>query len=278
MRRVAQALQKSAFRWGLALVSVVSLSACTAPPESTWSFWRQGDETSEARVDHDAWNQFLEEYVVDDGSGINKVRYGAVTPESRRSLENYLKRVSALDPRALSRREQFVYWMNLYNALTVDVVLRHPDDDSIMDMGEGVAGTGPWRDKLLEIAGQRVSLDDIEHRILRPLWRDHRIHYGVNCASLSCPSLFPLAFTADNVDALLDRAERDYVNSERGVSFDDRGQLTLSSIYDWYAGDFAPSERALLEYLSEIHESERERLLSYDGTVRYDYDWSLNAQ
>ena len=76
---------------------------------------------------------------------------------------------------------------------------------------------------------------------------------------------------------MLDRAERDYVNNERGVSFDDRGQLTLSSIYDWYAGDFAPNERALLEHLSEIHESERERLLSYDGMVRYDYDWSLNA-
>ena len=269
---------KQGFRLIVVVVAVSGLlSACTRSSESVWTFWRQSNEASETRVDHDAWDTFLAAYVVDDGSGINKVRYKSVTPESRRNLEAYLKRVSVRDPRTLNRREQLAYWINLYNALTVDVILRYPDDDSIMDMGEGIPGTGPWRDKRLEIAGQPVSLDDIEHRILRPLWRDHRIHYGVNCASLSCPNLLPDAFTAENVDALLDRAERDYVNHERAVSFDDQGQLTLSSIYDWYAGDFASNERALLDHLSEIHESERERLVSYDGLVRYGYDWSLNA-
>ena len=258
--------------------AIVLLSACANSNQPPWDFWDRSDPASSTRVDHGVWDAFVKAHVVDDGSGINKVRYRSVTSASRHALDGYLKRLSAIDPRALNRREQLAYWINLYNALTVAVVLRYPGRESITDMGDGAPGSGPWRDKRLAIAGQPVSLDDIEHRILRPLWRDRRIHYGLNCASISCPSLVPEAFTAATADGLLDAAERNYVNHERAVSFDATGQLTLSSIYQWYADDFAPSERALLEYLGEVHESEGERLVSYAGAIRYDYDWSLNAK
>ena len=250
---------------------------CGARDSSVLTEWDASDESSSQTVSHRAWESFLEAHIVADEQGVNRVAYGDAEPAARTALNAYIDALSRQDPRELNKTEQLAYWMNLYNALTVDVVMRHPGISSIRDMGEGAPGQGPWGDNVVEIAGRALSLDDIEHRILRPIFRDHRIHYGVNCASFSCPNLMTTAFTADNVERLLDQAEADYVNHSRAVAFDDDGELTLSSIYDWYRGDFAPTERELLVYLSQHHRTDSERLAAYAGTVRYDYDWSLNS-
>lgn len=261
-------------RVALMMVAVALLAGCAAQRDELWAIWDTSNPNSERRVDHEAWDRFVKHHVETDTNGVNRVAYGDVDEASRQGLQRYIGTLSAVDPRTLSRAEQLAYWINLYNALTVEVVLRHPGVPSILDMG---GAGGPWRDKLLEIAGERVSLDDIEHRILRPIWRDRRIHYGLNCASVSCPNLLTAAFTASNAEALLDRAEIAYVNHRRGVSFDDRGRLTLSSIYDWYRTDFAADEEALLQYLAQVHERHGDELSSYDGPIEYAYDWALNG-
>ena len=95
-----------------------------------------------------------------------------------------------------------------------------------------------WKKKLLTIEGEEVSLNDIEHRILRPIWRDPRIHYAVNCASIGCPNLVSTPFTAENTEALLDQGARNYINHPRAVNISSKGKVTVSSIYSWFESDF----------------------------------------
>lgn len=261
----------------LAFTFLLSTSIAQAAPKlDLWSFWQPSNEASEATVDHAPWQQFLDRFVRASESGVNLVAYGDVDPDSRAQLNAYLDSLTAMDPRQLRRDEQMAYWINLYNALTVEVVLRYPEKESILRMGESLFRVGPWKDKLVTIAGEEVTLDDIEHRILRPIWRDHRIHYAVNCASIGCPNLALTAFTADNLEAQLAAGEASYVNHPRGVSLEGN-KLTLSSIFDWYGSDFADDEAGVVQHLAERHETLGEKLKVFDGRVRYEYDWTPNA-
>jgi len=186
--------------------------------------------------------------------------------------------MEATDPRNYGRSEQMAFWINLYNAVTVKVVLDHPDERSIRAMGGGFFSRGPWSDKLITVAGEELTLDDIEHRIMRPIWEDRRIHFALNCASKGCPELAARAYTAKYLPAMLDASEESYLGSKRAVMFDVNKELVLSSIFDWYAADFAPDERSLLGYLADHSEGViAGRLRAYRGPIRYQYDWSLNS-
>ena len=143
-------------------------------------------------------------------------------------------------------------------------------------MGERFFAVGPWDDEVFEVAGKDVTLNDIEHRILRPIFQDQRVHYAVNCASIGCPNLGKTAFAAAELDAQLTAAEAGYINHERGVTIDSKGRVKLSQIFEWYVDDFAEDEEGLLAYLAERHETLADTLESYDGKVKYDYDWDLN--
>ena len=198
-------------------------------------------------------------------------------PIARASIP--LSAVSRLEIGAYRRDEQFAYWVNLYNALTVKVVLDHYPVDSILDIGisHGLFAFGPWGKKLISIDGDDLSLDDIEHRILRPIWRDPRIHYAVNCASIGCPNLMRRAFTGKTAEAMLTQAARDYINHPRGAEVRD-GRLYASSLYEWYQVDFGDSDAAVIQHLKQFANPELARLLE---TVSYiyddDYDWTLNG-
>ena len=124
--------------------------------------------------------------------------------------------------------------------------------------------------------GVALSLNDIEHRILRPIWRDPRIHYAVNCAALGCPNLRMTAFTGANADEVLDRAARDYVNHPRGVTIRD-GSLVVSSIYIWFQEDFGAGAMDVIAHLKRYAGPElRNRLMTVDGIDDDEYDWNLN--
>ena len=121
--------------------------------------------------------------------------------------------------------------------------------DTIRDIHEGVVPyTGPWDDVHARVAGEDLTLNHMEHGILRPIWQDERIHYAVNCAAYGCPHLLATAFTADNTEALLDAGARDYVNNPRGVDIVDEDFIVISSIYDWYTEDFGDTEESVKEH------------------------------
>jgi len=252
--------------------------AAAAPGAEPWPIWQASDEANSAVIDHSRWQRFLDRYVERSASNVNLVRYGAVSDADRESLRDYLASLQAVDPRQYARAEQLAYWINLYNAATVELVLRNPGKRSILRMGDGLFSVGPWDDAILEIAGIALTLNDIEHRILRPIWRDRRIHFAVNCASMSCPDLSMRAYTGENADRQLAENEHAYINDPRGVRFSERGRLEVSKIFDWYLDDFAATPEALLDYLAEhAEEPLATQIRSYDGKIDYEYDWSLNS-
>ena len=169
--------------------------------------WLQNDSGSSVQLDHSAWSRFLAIYLFPGNDGVNRVAYGRVSAADKALLDGYIEMLVASPVSHLSRPEQLAYWINLYNAVTMRVVLQHYPVRSIREVDGGLFGTGPWDAKLVTVEGERLSLDDIEHGILRPVWHDPRIHYAINCASISCPKLQPIAFTAGNVERLLDEAE-----------------------------------------------------------------------
>ncbi len=238
-------------------------------------FWSGSDENSTRIIDHQLWQDFLDEYVDDDASGINLLDYRRAQ-KAVQGLNQYINQLEQIDPRELNRGEQKAYWINAYNALTVALILKHYPINSIRDLGNTTTSIGPWDDDITTVAGQRLSLNDIEHRILRPIWKDARIHFAVNCASIGCPNLQIDAFSSENMEDLLDEASEAFINHPRGVRFHE-GQLVLSSIFNWYASDFGNTKEARLEWLSEYADDEiGDQLLEHQGKINYQYDWKLN--
>ena len=251
-----------------------------APKAELWPRWETHDPASTQSIDHTLWDKFLKQNLVaPHPSGINRVRYTGVAPEDRKALKAYLKNLQSLPISSYNRAEQKAYWINLYNGLTVDLVLSRLPIESIRDVNisPGLFVRGPWGAKLVTVEGERLSLDDIEHRILRPIWKDNRVHYAVNCASLGCPNLQPDAFTSANTEALLETGAREYVNHPRGLVINN-GKLHVSSIYVWFQEDFGGSAEGLMEHWSKYAKQVlAEALKSYSGGLEHDYDWRLNA-
>lgn len=260
------------------LATTLAAPLTAAPQAELWERWTAHDPNSNLSVDHSRWNSFLEEYVrYSNALDMNVLPYGEVSPEDRRLLESYISELEETAVSELSRPSQKAYWINLYNAKTVQLILEHYPVDSIRDIKlGGLFSRGPWNEEIMEIEGEQLSLNDVEHRILRPIWEDPRIHYAVNCASIGCPDLPPRAYTAAETDRMLDEGARRYINSDRGVAFSD-GTLYLSSIYDWFQEDFGGSLEGVFSHLRRYADEETmQDLERYSGSVQYRYDWSLN--
>jgi len=260
------------------LAGISSFEALFAPKSELWERWTRHDPNSRQRIDHGAWAAFLRKYLRQSDDGVALLAYGGVSKQDARALDGYLSRLTAVAVDGLNRDEQMAYWINLYNALTVRLILEYKPEESIrdIDISPGLFSDGPWGRKLVEVAGEPVSLNDIEHRILRPIWRDARIHYAVNCASIGCPNLAPRPFTADGLQAQLDAAARTYVNHPRGAALL-KGKLVVSSIYVWFGDDFG-GEMGVLMHLRKYAEGDLARGL--DGIKElsdHRYDWRLNT-
>ena len=266
-----------------ALISATLFAvACGAPEPVELAGWDASDETSVERIDHGAWQEVLDGYVATDESGVNLVDYEglAANADDTAKLNGYLEYLEGLDPRDYSRAEQMAYWINFYNALTVKVVLDAYPVETIRDIHEGLVPlTGPWEDVHARVAGEDLTLNHMEHGILRPIWQDERIHYAVNCAAYGCPHLLDTAFTAANTEELLEAGARAYVNNPRGVDVVDEDFIVISNLYDWYAEDFGHTEASAMQHLRKHADDELATFLeSFEGAIEYDYDWSLNEQ
>lgn len=249
-----------------------------APSADLWPRWQQHNPESTRSVDHQAWSDWLNAQVRVGDDGIHRIAYGKVSPAARKQLQGYLAALQAEAVSQLNRREQQAYWINLYNAATVEVVLAHYPVDSIrdIDISPGFFANGPWGKALLKVEGVALSLNDVEHRILRPIWQDPRIHYAVNCASLGCPNLAREAYTAERLDSQLNAAARAFINHPRGARVEN-GELTVSSIFAWFEEDFGDSEAAVIRHLRRYAGPELKRLLGARTSIDDDdYDWRLN--
>jgi hypothetical protein len=270
------------FAYALLLVILItplfgfgSIEGLLAPGKHLWPQWTVNDPFSTEHIDHSYWTALLQKYLVVGQT--NRLHYARVTPEDHFALDAYVDRLTALPISRYSRSEQLAYWINLYNAVTVLLVLDHYPVRSIrdIDISPGLLSVGPWDKDLIHVEGKHLTLNDIEHRILRPIWNDPRVHYALNCASLGCPNLLPLGFTAANADRLLDQAARDFINT-RAVQVKN-GKLIVSSIYVWFTEDFGGSEAGVLDHLRHYAAPPlAAKLAAFHKIAGDTYDWRLN--
>ncbi|MFT6001199.1 MAG: hypothetical protein ACI81P_003668 [Neolewinella sp.] len=210
---------------------------------------------------HDAWNTLLKQYVNSAGN----VNYAAFKKDEAK-LDIYLAELSGNSPTSdWTRREGMAYWINAYNAATIKLILRNWPLKSIMDLHGGK----PWDVKWIELGGKTYSLNNIEHDILRPRYKDPRIHFAVNCAATSCPPIPNKAFTPSNLTSLMDARARAFI---RNPAYNTIGEtVAVSNIFDWYGEDFGDLREYLNKYATTPIPEGKE--IGFKA-----YDWALNKQ
>jgi len=282
MRQILQRLAVAGSSCLLAAVLAIGSVSAGSVTEK-FSTYAKG---STLRVDHSVWGKLLQAHVKPDQSGLNRVDYAAFKANSHAALKAYVSALQSVDVKTLDRPEQFAFWANLYNAKTLDVVLDHYPVKSIKKISIGgsllgflkksVGAGGPWKAKIMVVSDQKLSLDDIEHGILRPVFKDPRVHYSVNCASIGCPNLSVHAFTGANLEAELDAGARAYVNHPRGVSVLG-GSIKVSSIYSWFQSDFGGNAAGVLAHVRKYANPRlRAELQGISSISKFEYDWNLN--
>ncbi|MEM8774337.1 MAG: DUF547 domain-containing protein [Pseudomonadota bacterium] len=269
-------LRKFAFVLLAALIPTGALADWSSSAPKALGKWVAHNASNNQPVDHSAWTKLLGKYVKRDSSGLNRFGYAKVSAADKAALDAYIQSLEKVKITDRSRAVQKAYWLNLYNAVTVDLILDNYPVRSIRDIKSGLISIGPWGKELVTVESTDLTLDNIEHNILRPIWKDPRIHYGVNCASVGCPNLHTKAFTARNTEKLLDQLARDYVNNPRGLSISG-DRVTVSKIYKWFAYDFGNSEEGVLNHLAQYATPDRRAALERVGSIsKSKYDWALN--
>lgn len=219
------------------------------------------EEEETTNAFHDSFNKLLQEYVSSNG----KVNYAGLK-SNQHKLEAYLK-VLSTNPveKNWSRNKKLAYWINTYNAFTIKRILDNFPIESIMDIDNG----NTWDVKWIRIGDKTYSLNQIEHEIIRPQFKDERIHFAVNCAAKSCPPLLNKAFTEENVNRYLEKRTVQFINNTKYNTIDKR-KVEVSKIFDWYKEDFGD----LIDYLNKYLKQEE---IAKKAKVSFkEYDWSLN--
>lgn len=255
----------------VAMIGAFTHSVSAAPEAKEIPFWNDSEEASEFDVDHSAWNTLLKKYVVKHESGINRFNYDSVTSIDKARLQNYIKLLEQMDPRQMAMERQKPYWLNLFNAVLVFQILESKPEESIKE----ISNRKLWKKKRLTIALQKLSLEDIEHGILRPIFKDPRLHFAMVGGTLGSANILNTAFTVENIEQLLNQNTKDFLAHSRGMAFNGE-RVILSSIFKWYANDFGEDFEQVKAFLSEHLPEEKKPLLSVASNARYDYDWSLN--
>lgn len=209
---------------------------------------------------HQTWDQLLRKHVSAEG----KVDYKGFKAD-RKKLDAYLKALSDnLPADSRPRAEQMAYWINAYNAFTIDLITDHYPVSGILNLDGGKT----WDVQRIALGGKKYSLNQIENEILRAKFGDARIHFAINCAARSCPPLWNKAYTAENLEGTLQQRTRSFINNPKfNVITADKAQL--SKIFEWYAADFGELRQFLNQYSSV-------RLKSGAEIGYREYDWALN--
>jgi hypothetical protein len=263
------------------LLALLALSAFTSatkavPSAELWERWAEHNPEATQSIDHSAWDQLLGRYLIKTNNDVNRFAYKAVSNDDHDKLKAYIASLANTKIGSYNRNEQQAFWINLYNALTIGVILQHYPVNSIRDISSGLFSSGPWTKDLVTVEGETLTLDDIEHRILRPIWKDPRLHYAVNCAAIGCPNLQSQAFTASNTETMLEKAASEFVNHPRAAKVMNSGKLQVSSIYTWFGDDFG-GEQGVLAHLRQYADPVLSSVLKDITEINGDqYDWNLN--
>jgi len=226
--------------------------------------------------DHSIFDQVLKTYVNNQGL----VDYNGIAGDQ--SFKRYMESLKTAPAESMSRDGQLAFWINAYNAVTIDKVIKWKPKKSVREtFVPGVwTGTKFFTTREHTVAGRLLSQDDIEHEILRKQLKEPRIHFAIICASSSCPPLPRFAYTAANVQTKLEEETRNYINSARGTQIDSaNSQLYLSKLFDWFAGDFEYASGSVLEFIKPYLDGSALAFVEQKPEIKWiPYDWALNAQ
>jgi hypothetical protein len=221
--------------------------------------------------DHGAFQALLETYASPAG-----VRYRAWSENEtdRSALRAYLVEMSEVRPSEIGRDDALAFWINVYNAVTLDLVLEHYPLESIKDVGGFLSS--PWKKKLITIEGEELSLNGIENDVIRQQFQEPRIHFALNCASKSCPPLRAEAYSGERLDGQLEEQTALFVGNLAENTVDEKGRLQLSKIFDWYGEDFEKAAGSVADYVRPYIPALSGRDLREVSIRHGDYDWALN--
>ena len=241
------------------IITTLQLGACSTTAQ----------ESKSRPISHASWTSLLQKHVSPDG----RVNYQGFIGD-KKEFDTYLASLSGNHPndKNWSKDEQLAYWINAYNAFTVKLVVDNYPVESIKDIKKGLPMINSvWDIKFIEIEGEKYDLNNIEHSILRKEFDEPRIHFAINCASVSCPLLLNEAYTADKVEAQLEAQSRAFLSdpTRNKVSTD---KLELSKIFTWFKGDFTKNG-SLAEFIDRYTDTK----VSPDAKIDFlPYDWNLN--
>jgi hypothetical protein len=247
--------------------------------KSLWPIWEVNNPLSKEVISHKLWQEFLDRHVITNEEDINLVDYANIGQKDFGQLKQYLKEMSQIDIDGYNRQEQLAYWINLYNALTVQTVADYYPIANIQEIriSPGLFSVGPWGANLITVKNTPLSLDDINNRIIRPIWNDPRTHYTLNNATIGAPNLSKHAYQSSILEEQLNNAATTYINSLRGVQVIE-GKLIISKIYDWFEEDFGGTKQDVIKHLLQFAKQPLLSQLKHINTIdSYIYNWHINS-
>lgn len=210
---------------------------------------------------HQNWDKLLRKYVTASG----KVNYKGFKADQA-ALQAYLDELASNPIQSSwTRNEKMAYWINAYNAFTIKLIVDNYPTQSITKLHGGK----PWDVKWIKLGDKTYTLNNIENDILRPQYKDARIHFAVNCAALSCPPIINKAWTAQNLKSTLNAQAKKFINNTKYNTIT-ADKVVISKIFEWYAVDFGSS---IIDYLNKYSNTK----INPNATVEYmEYNWGLN--
>ena len=228
---------------------------------------------AQSGISHKPFDELLQKYVDENGL----VNYKGLSSE-RPKLRSYLTSLEKNEPSdGWTDDEQLTYWINAYNAFTLELILEHYPVKSIKDIGSKVKipfVNTPWDIKFINIGDEEYDLNNIEHGIIRKKFDEPRIHFALVCAAISCPKLQNTAYLPETLDSQLTKAAKDFMGDPSKNEIKSSSKANLSKLFSWYGGDFT-RKMSLVDYINQYSETK----LDKRARLNYmEYDWALNEQ
>lgn len=217
--------------------------------------------TINTTIDHSLWDSLLQKHVSNEG----QVNYKGFQGDQTK-FDTYLNLLSNTPPKEFwSRNETLAFWINVYNAYTVKLILNNYPIQSIKDISK------PWNERFIKIGEKWYTLNDVEHRIIRKM-DEPRIHFALVCAAVSCPKLYNRAFTAKNLDSNLTQLTQEFLNDGSKNRLREN-TIEISKLFKWYGGDFKTNNKRLIDFINQYSDVQ---ISSKAKRTYMDYDWRLN--
>lgn len=263
----------------LSLSIIFGIAALFAGNKVTPAIAKSQNPTTVEGFDHSLFDAVLQKYVDDEGM----VNYTDLQ-NSPEDLDQYLDLLDKSDPAILEESDRLAFWLNVYNAYTLKLIINNYPISGIRQAANGLfipKLNTPWEVDLVKVNGKILNLDHVEHKIVRKEFDDARIHFALVCAAISCPKLRRESYRGDMLDQQLHEQGVDFLNTAHKNRVEKEGtQIRISKIFKWFKGDFVKDGRSLQQFLAEFYEGDLAKALSESKLkVKYTkYDWALNDQ